>query len=526
MKPTLQSALTILAVVAALFLIGLMYWLFVCSCGRDIDQPDGGIGVVGPKIRGETKVGSVDPKRTEGSPYKPVEPVVPETFVPNEGHINFPPIPVGPQRGVIEPKNPAITPVKGDVDGGGGPSQSIDFEDYEEIDEVLPTFPVFRDVGEVSVAESGDTIIMTGNTWMAFSEDAGGSFTNLNPTTIFPQDDGGLSCDQVVLYVPKYDLFVWLMQYSPVSGPDGTFDSRIRVAVQSEEGVRSSNGTAWTYWDFPSNVFSANGWLDYNDMTATSANIYWGSMISGGRVLVRLPLDQLAERTTVNYRYTAGTNALFSHITQSPSNEVYWAGHVDTSQLRVYNWPDDDNSYYSRTVNINSWPNDSESSITPDGTDWMQWEGGITTYIYGNALQGDSVWFAWQAGRGGGFPHPHVQMVRLNASTFAFQEQVQIWNPDHAFQDAFLSTNSGGELGMSVAFGGGPYHGSHAVGVWGDFVVYYPTLSTRSSTRWGDYNTSRQSGSNPKQWVAGGYTLTKDGSGNNIAVPHYIRFGR
>jgi hypothetical protein len=153
----------------------------------------------------------------------------------------------------------------------------------------------------------------------------------------------------------------------------------------------------------------------------------------------------------------------------------------------------------------------------------MAWEGGITTYIYGNALQGSNLWLAWQAGRGGGFPHPHVQMVSLNASTFAFQQQVQIWNPDFAFQDAFLSTNSEGKLGTSVGFGGGPWHGNHAVGVWGDFVVYYPDLSTRSVTRWGDYNTSRRSGSNPREWVAGGYTLQTDGSGN-VTVPHYIRF--
>ncbi len=524
MKPILQNALTALALAATIFLVGLLIWLFVCSCdgNRDAEKPDDSIGVVGPEIRGETAVGVVDPITTDGAPFQAVNPIVPATFIPNEGHLNFPPIPVGPPRGVIEPRNPAVSLAQGDIDGDG-PSQSIDFEDYEEVNDVLPEL---GSLGEVSIAESGQVILMTGNTWMAFSEDAGASFTYLNPTTIFPQDDGGLCCDQVALYVPEYELFVWLLQYRATTGADGTNDNRIRVAVQSPGVISSSNGTNWTYWDFSSNVFSAAGTLDYNDMTATSNNVYWNTMISGGRVVVRLPLQQLAARSTVTFRYTGDTNAVFSHITQNPDDQVYWAGHIDTSQLRVYNWPDGDNSYYWRTVNINSWPTGSESSITPDGMDWMQWEGGITTYIYGNALQGDSVWFAWQAGRGGGFAHPHVQMVRLNASTFAFLEQVQIWNPDFAFQDAFLSTNSGGELGMSVAFGGGSWHGNHAVGVWGDFVVYYPALSTRSVARWGDYNTSRRSGSNPRQWVAGGYTLTTDGAGSNITVPHYIRFGR
>jgi len=515
MKSKSQPFLSILFIIISIFLLGFLYWLFTCHCDQKDKPTDDGIGIVGPETRVDTKTGFVQPKHTEGAPYPAIEPVVDSTFTPNEEHLNYPPVPIGPLRGTIGPKNSKI---KIEVINDAV-SQAIDFKDYEEVDGVIPRTTSY---GEVSVAESSDIVMMTGNTWMAYSEDAGANFTYINPTTLFPQDDGGLCCDQVVLYIPQYELFVWLMQYIP----DGAGDNRIRIAVQSPEGIRDSNATSWTYWDFTSNVFSSSGSLDYNDMTATSQSLYWNTMIARGRVVVRLSLNELAERTTLNYRYTGGTDAVFSHITQNPNNEVYWAGHVDTSQMRIYNWPDGDNSYYWRTININRWPNALESSITPSGVDWMQWEGGFTSYVYGNALQGPDIWFAWQAGSGDGFNHPHVQMIRIKTSDFSFQEQVQIWNPDFAFQDAFLSTNSGGELGMSIGFGGGSFHGNHAVGVWGDFVVYYLTLSTRSGTRWGDYNTSRRSGSNPRQWVAGGYTLSTDGSGNNITIPHYIRFGR
>ena len=74
-----------------------------------------------------------------------------------------------------------------------------------------------------------------------------------------------------------------------------------------------------------------------------------------------------------------------------------------------------------------------------------------------------------------------------------------------------LPTTSVGEAKPSV----------RSPGVWGDFVVYYPRLSTRASTRWGDYNTCRRSGSNPAEWVAGGYVLD-----TGSAVPHFIRFSR
>lgn len=308
MQSTLQRALTILALVAAVFLVGLLYWLFVCWCERDDPKPDDGIGVIGPEVPGATFPGSVDPKRTEGAPYPPADQPDWTRFVPNESHLSFPPVPEGPRRGTLDPKNPAIKMIAAGEDGDDWPNQSIDFDEFEEVDDVLPNL---GSLGEVSVAENGETVMLTGNTWMALSEDGGATFNYVNPTTIFPQDDNGLCCDQVVLYVPEWDLFVWLMQYRSVTASDGTRDNRIRIAVQSTESVRSSNGTSWTYWDFLSNVFSANGSLDYNDMTATQSNIYWNSMIAGGRVVVRVPLSQLAARTTVNFRYTGGTNAVF-----------------------------------------------------------------------------------------------------------------------------------------------------------------------------------------------------------------------
>ena len=494
----------------------------------DVGQaPDDGVGTVGPRVPEESRSGSADPVRTEGAPYPPADQPDWDRFVPNEDWFSYPPIPRGPQRGDLTPNN-SLTTMRSFEEGPSQEAPPIDFDEYEEVDDVLPNL---GDLGEVSVAENRDTIVLTGNTWMAFSEDSGATFTYINPTTLFPQDDGGLCCDQVVLHVPRYDLFVWLLQYrgvtaqrwhqrqSPPAG--GGVDGR---GAQLQRDRLDLLG-------LPEQRLQRQWRTGLQRYDGDGVHIYWISSIAGGRVAVRVPLTELAQRTTVNYRYTAGTNAAFSHITQNPNNQVYWAGHIDTSQLRVYNWPDGDNSYYWRSVNINSWPNDSRVLHYAGRVDWMQWESSITTYIYGNALQGSSMWLAWQAGRGGGFPHPHVQMVRLNASSFALQEQVQIWNPDFAFQDAFLSTNSGGEfgtgneLGISIGFGG-PRSREPCGWRLGRFLVYYPTLSTRSVTRWGDYNTVRRSTSNPQRWVAGGYTLQSDGSGNDTTVPHYIAFGR
>ena len=60
------------------------------------------------------------------------------------------------------------------------------------------------------------------------------------------------------------------------------------------------------------------------------------------------------------------------------------------------------------------------------------------------------------------------------------------------------------------------------VGVWGDFVIYYPRLSDLSMTNYGHYHTIRRSGSDPLQWVGAGYTHQADGS----ILPYYVKISR
>jgi hypothetical protein len=127
---------------------------------------------------------------------------------------------------------------------------------------------------------------------------------------------------------------------------------------------------------------------------------------------------------------------------------------------------DGDGFYSWRTVSINSWPNGTNTDLAPDGTDWMSFES-WKHYVFGNALVREDVWFSWLASSNQNFAHPHIQMVRINTSSFSLVEQVQIWNPTFSFLDAYLSSNNKGELGLDIAFGGPPYYPSNAVGVWG-----------------------------------------------------------
>ncbi len=306
-------------------------------------------------------------------------------------------------------------------------------------------------------------------------------------------------------------------RYSSAGGTNA-----IRIAVQNTEEVRNSNGTSWTYWDFRNDIFAPTGSLDYNDMSFGNSFLYWTSSVGGGanRYVVRVPLQQLAARGTVHFQFTGSTNAFWSHVTQNGSNGVYWAGHVNNSTLLVYSMMDADGFYSWRNVDINSWPNNSNSSIAADGNDWLT-DASWKTYVRAAAIRGNSAFFAWNASSGDGYPQGHIQIAEINTDTFTLANQMSVWNPDFAFAYPYFEV-SGRELGMIVAFGGGPFNASSGVGVWGDFVVYYPRLSGLSRTNYGHYHTARRSGTEGARWVGAGYTYQADGS----VLPYFLSFNR
>src|SRR4051794_19005751 len=134
-------------------------------------------------------------------------------------------------------------------------------------------------------------------------------------------------------------------------------------------------------------------------------------------------------------------------------------------------------------------------------------------------------------------------------------EQTQVWNPDHAYAYPCLTTNSDNEVGISLAFGGdgSTFYGSHAVGILGDFVVWYGALSDCTvlrqkvdgsgnlvfdskgnpvidNTRWGDYVHVRLAHPDTRFFGGFGYAVRKDAS---ITTPNvgkfeyaYVEFGR
>jgi hypothetical protein len=532
----------ILIIVIILFLIGFLYWLFHCQCCHSKVMPPNRFSDV---VTGVT----VKPNHVEGGKYPHWE--TPKGEEPsNEGPSYH--VPTGPVRGSLSPANNSwkLLEIKNNANqysGGGAGADPVVFKQYDQFGNLINSFGIPPDP---SGARGGDVILYTFNTKAVLSLNGGVKYTLIDPSTIFPSAatkdaagnwlDGGLCCDQVIQYVPSIDRFIWLMQFCGAATNTGgsclSGVNRVRIASASPQDIINSNGTSWTYWDLLSSTFNlGTSTMDYPDLSVGDNNLYFSiDAVGTGSFVSRIPLSEIQNSQTINIDFTSpanGNTTYGGHLCQNTGNEIFWAGHKDNSTLRVFSLKEGENTYYWRDISINSWPNGTISSIAVDGkTDWLNFLG--TSFpgnaVLGSARAGNNVWFAWTASSGNGFPQAHIQMAQIDVTNYSLKQQVQIWNPDFAFAYPALSTNANAELGMSLLWGGNKNWGNNAVGIWGDFIVWYPELSDTAITRAGDYLACRRASPTATLWDASGYAVKKNSGFTTkfLFDVYYIQFGR
>ena len=394
---------------------------------------------------------------------------------------------------------------------------------------------------EPSGASGNGMIFVSANWNVVYSTDGGGTFKILDPTTIFPNDAVGFCCDQIIQYAPSIDRFLWLLQ--------GT---GYRLAMASPAAIKSSNGTAWTYWNLSPSLFGKCTGPDYPDLSVGDNSLYisWdaggGSGCTAGFHVVRTSLAGLQAAGTITLEFTDPANAPLStvwgeHLTQDTGDEIFWAGHNGNDKLTVYSIKEGSNTYFWRDVGISGWDNNAPTSTTPDGQDWLaknfNGPGGNSfprNGIIGAARSGNLLWFGWTAGTDNNFKQAHVEIVTLDRNNnFSKTQQVQVWNNSYAFAyPAFASNGCTGELGMSFEYGGNGNYENHVVGFWGDFVAYITTNSNVGTDRFADYVSIRRAPITRKDpgnlFTAFGFGVNKrtpPQSGNTTDV-RYVLFGR
>lgn len=480
---------------------------------------------------------TAEPHKVKGGKYPPFKHPDVE---PNEDKPYLPP--VGPVIGDLAPHVSKAEIKKIEFDSSGNPLNTggADVNFYR-----------FNNAGsngvsstaEPSVAANENVVLMSYNWAARYSTDGGGTWTNLDPTTIFPSGpitdaagnvtSGGFCCDQVIQYVPSIDRFIWYMQFCSNVNCGLSGNNIIRIAAASTNDIVNSNATAWTYWDIASTqVEATSGILDYPDMSVGDNSLYISSDAVGiGLLIMRLPLREIQAGTGFTFWYTHPTDggtAYGGHVSQNTQDEVYWAGHNNTSSMRIFSWKESETRYYWRDRNINSWTN-GMSNNTPSGVNWLSGASGFPgNSVLGITRRNNEVWCAWTANAGGGFTNAHVQVVKFRNTDYSVIEQMQIWNNSYAFAYPYFATNTDGEVGVSLMWGGVTTEASHAAGFMGDFVVYYPRLSTTTNPRNGDYVTIRRYSNNGRWFDASGYTtqLNTPPTGGNFSDVHYILFGR
>jgi len=242
-------------------------------------------------------------------------------------------------------------------------------------------------------------------------------------------------------------------------------------------------------------------------------------------------------------------------LTQDTGDEVFWAGHNGNSKLRVFNWAEDSDAYSWREVPIDSFtpaysrgsskhtPSPAPSPILiypkpPSSNDWL-YRGGGASAIRGATRHGSKIYLAWNAGPGGIITQSHVEVAEIDVTAYTKTNQGQIWNDKFAYAFPSLSTNAcTGEIGVSLAYGGGAQYPNHAVGFWGDSTFYPTTAGSVTGSNYGDFLTIRQnqtSGLHGAYFDAFGYAIEKlssAGSGSSVDVSEvqidirHVVFGR
>lgn len=106
--------------------------------------------------------------------------------------------------------------------------------------------------------------------------------------------------------------------------------------------------------------------------------------------------------------------------------------------------------------------------------------------------------------------------------------EMQVWNPDYAFAYPALAVNGADEVGMILGWGGASDHANCAMGIIGDFVVWFHDGSTRTVQRFGDYLTTRRAERNHNLFAGFGYFVTSvSGQPDKCDYnPFYVRSGR
>jgi len=383
---------------------------------------------------------------------------------------------------------------------------------------------------------SGSHIFQTGNWYATLSNNGGGSWSYLNPFTLF---GSGFCCDQVTQYDPATGHQFWLLQFS----------NHLVIA----NAPSSALGGSWCYWNItPSWIGQPSTTaFDYNDMQITSSNVniasnFFTSSGGSGSAILRLPKAAMSSCSSFSYRYLTRTDNFTFKLVPGSTTTLYWGsnwGQTNGSSFRTFSWAENSTTYYYYDHSVASYTfftrNSGQNCASSDGvvTNWCQY---ADSRVLGAYLAAGVLGFSFGAKQDGSHPFPFTRIVWFNASNMSYIGAGDVWAGWGAIQFLSLAPNAQGNVGSEFAWGGGT-NGTH----------YYPGAAIETSTattintnpnyylygsgntctygglyRWGDYLTVRTYRANANEYIGAGYAMTGGNCGSSGAYPqpHNVLF--
>ena len=380
------------------------------------------------------------------------------------------------------------------------------------------------------MANNGQQIFVTGNSYAIRSLDGASSSDFISPFNFLPPTDGGFCCDQTAIYDPSRDIVVWLLQYVQANNTN-----TLRVAVKRGATLGASD---WHWWDFRPAAVNPQWqgeWFDYNHAALSNNFLYVASnvfRVADDRwtrsVVFRLPLDAVASGQGLTYNYFQSTSNFSLQCTLVARSVMYFASHNSDRQVRLFSWPENTTSVTQTNVNVSPWVAGDYSAPGPDGNNWLS---RCDPRITGAWVADRVIGLMWSANNmGSARPLPYVRVVRINEDTRRVIDEPDIWNQQYAYAYPDASPNDRGDVGITLFRGGGPRHPGHVVGTWNPAASAWTLLATRDGThgpsdrKWGDYLACRRHSPDGLTWMAVGFTL-QGGNTRNAVEPRLVHFG-
>ena len=367
----------------------------------------------------------------------------------------------------------------------------------------------------------------------------------------FPEGDTPFCCDQVVVYAPQINRFIWYMQYWCPS-PDTRCDkpgstNQIRLAVASPQDIVANHAdpaVAWRAWSItPRDVGRRHDWFDYpalgigrNSLYFTS-NIYHGhpgesvGRFTGGLV-GRASLAALKAGREFTLDYHVDPVLGDYRPVQDSDTRGFIATHDTLTELRTVSWDEG-----SPMLLLNYTAHSAIAAVDYESlTTGLDWGTRTNDRVVTATRRGNELWLAWSEGRSicrttsscePFWPQPHIHVIVVDARSFRLDRERFIHNPNYAIGYPSLATDSRGRVGLSFSYGGGSTgNASPAAGYLTGGEVFRQVATSPQPGYQGDYFSLRRDWPVATRFTGTGYVMDTDSGGTPVVRRLFYRYSR